>query len=142
MINIKQLIRNFLRFIKPRPYNVIKENFETYDPEFKVFVMYVYITEPLCQLISIVTYMVCIIQHLMNTILENAEINNFLCFVIFTIFITLLSYRFDKLDISIPLTDDVKEKLILVLSTILVILTIFFQARSVSYICYLRVFCF
>ena len=54
-MNIKQLIKNFLRFIKPRPYNVIKENFETYDPEFKVFVMYIYITEPLCQLISIVT---------------------------------------------------------------------------------------
>ena len=58
-----------LRFIKPRPYNVIKENFEAYDPEFKVFVMYVYITEPLCQLISIVTYMVCIIQPLMSAIL-------------------------------------------------------------------------
>ena len=71
MINIKQLTRNFLRFIKPRPYNVIKENFKTYDPEFKVFVMYVYITEPLCQLISIVTYMVCIMTpYLMNTILE------------------------------------------------------------------------
>jgi hypothetical protein len=126
-MNIKQLITNFLRFIKPRPYNVIKENFETYDPEFKVFVMYVYITEPLCQLISIVTYMVCIMQHLMNTILENAEINNFLCFVIFTIFISLLSYGFDKLDRSIPLTDDVKEKLFLVLLTILVILTIFFK---------------
>ena len=127
MINIKEPISNFLRFIKPRPYNVIKKNFETYDPEFKVFVMYVYITEPLCQLISIVTYMVCIIPHLMNTILEKAEINNFLCFVIFTIFMTLLSYRFDKLDIGISLTDDVKEKLILALLTILVILTIFFK---------------
>ena len=78
--------------------------------------MYVYITEPLCQLTSIVTYMVCIIQPLMSAILYNAEINNFLCFVIFTIFITLLSYRFDKLDIGIPLTDDVKEKLILALN--------------------------
>ena len=125
--NMKSSIVNFLIFIKPRPYNIIKKNFETYDPEFKVFVMYVYITEPLCQLISIVTYMVCIIPHLMNAILENAEINNFLCFVIFTIFMTLLSYRFDKLDIGISLTDDVKDKLILALLTILVILTIFFK---------------
>ena len=43
--NMKSSIVNFLIFIKPRPYNIIKKNFETYDPEFKVFVMYVYITE-------------------------------------------------------------------------------------------------
>lgn len=141
-ISIKQSITNFLKFIKPRPYNVIKENFETYDPEFKVFVMYVYITEPLFQLISIGTYMVFIIPHLMNAVLRSVEINNFLCFVLFTIFITLLSYRFDKLDISIPLTDDAKEKLILALLTILVILTIFFKPGAyIIYVIYAFLVC-
>ena len=54
---------------------MLLKNFETYDPEFKVFVMYVYITEPLCQLISIVTYMVCIVSY--EYYFENAQINNF-----------------------------------------------------------------
>ena len=140
--SIKKSIINFLIFIKPRPYNIIKKNFKTYDPEFKVFPMYVYITEPLCQLISIVTYMVFIIPHFMNAVLRSAEINNFLCFVLFTIFITLLSYRFDKLDISIPLTDDAKDKLILALLTILVILTIFFKPGAyIIYVIYAFLVC-
>ena len=36
--NMKSSIVNFLIFIKPRPYDIIKKNFETYDPEFKVYV--------------------------------------------------------------------------------------------------------
>ena len=118
---------------------LLRKIIETYDPEFKVFVMYVYITEPICQLTSIVTYMVCI-SPLMSAILYNAEINNFLCFVIFTIFITLLSYRFYKLDIDIPLTDDVKRETYFGLIDYFGNFNYFFQARSVSYICYLRDF--